>query len=111
MLPIQWRFKSYLNQRQQKVSVAGKLSNSKHISSGVPQGSVLGPLLFLPYINDLALEANKSLPDFFADDTTLTVTGTSVEEIAEDLNTPYNLALSFLLTAGHDTDGCWKNGI
>ena len=79
-------FKSYLDQHQQQVSITGKLSNFKHISSGVPQGSVLGPLLFLLYINDLALEVNKSLLDFFADDTTLTVTGTSVEEIAEDLN-------------------------
>ena len=46
----------------------------------------LGQLLFLLYINDLALEINKSLLDFFADDTTLTVTGTFVEKIAEDLN-------------------------
>ena len=82
---LMW-FKSYLDQHQQQVSITGKLSNSKHISSGVPQGSVLGPLLFLLYINDLALEVNKSLLDFFADHTTLTVTGTSVEEIAEDLN-------------------------
>ena len=82
---LMW-FKSYLDQHQQQVSITGKLSNSKHISSGVPQGSVLGPLLFLLYINDLALEVNKSLLDFFANDTTLTVTGTSVEEIAEDLN-------------------------
>ena len=85
-------FKSYLDQRQQQVSVAGKLSNSKHISSGASQGSVLGSLFFLLYINDLALEVNKSLLDFFADDTTLTVTGTSGEEITEGLN--------------HDIDDC-----
>ena len=77
---LMW-FISYLDQHQQQVSITGKLSNSKHISSGVPQGSVLGPLLFLLYINDLALEVNKSLLDFFADNTTLTVTGTSVEEM------------------------------
>ena len=91
---LMW-FKSYLDQRQQQVSVTGKLSNSKHISPGVPQGSVLGPLLFLLYINDLALEVNKSLLDFFADDTTLTVTRTSVEEIAEDLNHDIKLILTW----------------
>ena len=68
---LRW-FSSYLEQRCQQVSVSGKLSNVQHISSGVPQGSVLWPLLFIMYINDLAIEMENSVIDFFADDASLT---------------------------------------
>ena len=63
-------FESYLRNRQQRVVINGSYSEYVHIESGVPQGSVLGPLLFLIYINDL--EKNiKSNIKFFADDTML----------------------------------------
>ena len=63
-------FESYLHNRKQRVSLNGFNSDYAEIESGVPQGSVLGPLLFLVYINDL--EKNiKSNVKFFADETML----------------------------------------
>jgi hypothetical protein len=61
--------KSYLTDRTQKCLVNGQLSNSVPITCGVPQGSNLGPLLFLVYINDLPNCLNHTTPRMFADDT------------------------------------------
>ena len=78
-------FESYLRGRRQRVSLNGFNSEYSVIESGVPQGSVLGPLLFLVYINDL--EKNiKSNVKFFADDTMLYSVVVDPSSSASDLN-------------------------
>ena len=64
-------FKSYLTNRTQYVQYKDKCSQKLKITTGVPQGSILGPLLFIVYVNDIAKITNKFHFTIYADDTTL----------------------------------------
>jgi hypothetical protein len=82
-------FKDYLSNRHQFVTVSGFNSSLRVIRLGVPQGSILGPILFLLYINDLPL--NSLLNDFlFADDTTLLASGPDLPELIEFVNSEFH---------------------
>ena len=63
-------FQNYLSNRKQRVVLNGSCSDYSSIETGVPQGSVLGPLLLLVYINDLERNIKYNVK-FFADDTML----------------------------------------
>ena len=78
--------KSYLTNRSQKCQLNGFVSSEQPIKCGVPQGSILGPLLFLLYINDLPECLDNTRPRLFADDTNLTASGESLNDIEIAVN-------------------------
>ena len=86
---LMW-FNTYLEHRQQQVSVNDNKSDFETVTCGVPQGSILGPLLFLLFINDLPLYVNNVSADLYADDTTLYDIQTSMDLIEQNLQLGLN---------------------
>ena len=81
---LDW-FQSYLSNRKQRVVINGECSNWGKIRAGVPQGSILEPLLFLIYINDITEVVNSEIR-LYADDTTLYITVDNPDSAAASLN-------------------------
>lgn len=88
--------RSYLQDRSQQVQINRTLSKTIPISHGVPQGSVLGPLLFLIYINDLHKVISHSEVFHFADDTSLLYENSSLKKLNKNVNHDLSLLSHWL---------------
>jgi len=83
--PLNW-LADYLKNRKQYVSYNNYNSSMANITIGVPQGSILGPLLFLLYVNDIVLVSDKLSYILYADDTNIFMSGKSLTYISNVLN-------------------------
>ena len=91
-------FQSYLKDRKQICKINQTMSDAKSIHCGVPQGTNLGPMLFLLYINDLPNCLTKTSSVMFADDTSLSCEGSSSAEIEGKLNHDLEMVHMWLTT-------------
>lgn len=85
---LKW-FDSYLNNREQQCIVDGQICPKK-IICGVPQGSILGPLLFLLYINHIPKCLHNTIPSLYADDTVIHASSNDSSELVSKLNRDLN---------------------
>ena len=83
--PLKW-FESYLERRSQCVKIQDSISSQREVTIGIPQGSVLGGLLFLIYVNDLPSVSEKLFCVLFADDTCLAYSHTNYNDLINELN-------------------------
>ena len=108
-------FHSYLSNRKQQCNVNGFSSELGPISCGVPQGTILGPLLFLTYINDLTNCLKHCTARLYADDTSLNTSGSHIKVIEPLMNADLKHVSSWLIAnkltlAKCDQNclhGCW----
>ena len=89
-------FSSYLSSRNQRVVINGVSSSKSSITCGGPQGSILDPLLFLLYINDMHMSVQSSIIHNFADDTNLLYSDRSIKHLRSVLNKDLSLLYDWL---------------
>ena len=94
-LSLKW-FRSFLSDRKQQTFIDGAQSDFCNVICGIPQGSILGPLLFTIYINDLPSCNLFSKPRMYADDTTLTSSSEDSYVLEHKMNCDMNLIQSWL---------------
>ena len=87
--------KSHLMNRSQCVRVNGSCSEFENVSIGIPQGSILGPFLFLLVINDLPSSTNNCSIGLFADDITLYTSGKDIDQLPLVLQEELNCVLDW----------------
>ena len=92
---LQW-FNSYLSNRYQYVNYNNTSSDMKLITCGVLQGSILGPLLFLLYINDISSVSGILFSILFADDTTLFYSSKNLQELSDVINNELSKMMEWL---------------
>ena len=92
---VQW-FRSYLLDRQQLVDVAGTFSSQTNIVCDVPQGSILGPILFLIYVNDMTAVVKHKLL-LYADDSAILVHGKHIHEVESLLSSELETVSDWLI--------------
>jgi retron-type reverse transcriptase len=98
---LEW-FKYYLTNREQQCTVNGQISSPKKTVCGIPQGSILGPLLFLLYINDMPKSLKFCTPSMYADDTEIYASAKDGDELVTNLilkmsvNGCYKISFKFI---------------
>ena len=90
-------FESYSSNRKQFITYGEKQTNIETITCGVPQGSILGPLLFLIFVNDLYKVTKYLDPIMFADDTNLFYSHKNIKTLFQIVNSELKLVNEWLL--------------